>query len=90
MAVAVVAGGAQPRGRLRIGAGDHHLHRLRAGLHERVLIGSILCDRRPPRREFAWYPDICVLVACYNEGGNIHDTLVSLSLQTTPAASKWW
>ncbi|HZF98584.1 MAG TPA: glycosyltransferase [Pseudoxanthomonas sp.] len=51
------------------------------GFMNAFLIGSILCDRRPSRREFAQYPDICVLVACYNEGGNIHDTLVSLSLQ---------
>ncbi|HLM52759.1 MAG TPA: glycosyltransferase [Pseudoxanthomonas sp.] len=51
------------------------------GFMNAFLIGSILCDRRPPRREFAQYPDICVLVACYNESGNIHDTLASLSLQ---------
>lgn len=51
------------------------------GFMNAFLIGSILSDRRPRRREFTSYPDICVLVACYNEGTSIHDTLVSLSLQ---------
>src|SRR5688572_16382098 len=37
------------------------------GFMNAFLIGSILSDRRPSRREFAVYPDLCVLVACYNE-----------------------
>lgn len=51
------------------------------GFMNAFLIGSILSDRRPSRREFAAYPDLCVLVACYNEGENIEDTLLSLSRQ---------
>ena len=51
------------------------------GFMNAFLIGSILSDRRPSRREFAVYPDLCVLVACYNEGENIEDTLLSLSQQ---------
>ncbi len=51
------------------------------GFMNAFLIGSILSDRRPPRREFDHYPDVCVLVACYNEGENIRDTLVSLAAQ---------
>lgn len=51
------------------------------GFMNAFLIGSILSDRRPSRREFAVYPDLCVLVACYNEGENIEDTLLSLSRQ---------
>jgi biofilm PGA synthesis N-glycosyltransferase PgaC len=51
------------------------------GFMNAFLIGSILSDRRPARREFDGYPDLCVLVACYNEAENIGDTLLSLSLQ---------
>jgi biofilm PGA synthesis N-glycosyltransferase PgaC len=51
------------------------------GFMNAFLIGSILSDRRPQRREFARYPDLCVLVACYNESGNIDDTLLSLARQ---------
>lgn len=51
------------------------------GFMNAFLIGSILSDRRPSRREFAVYPDLCVLVACYNEGENIEDTLLSLARQ---------
>ncbi len=51
------------------------------GFMNAFLIGSILSDRRPTRRSLTHYPDICVLVACYNEGSNIADTLDSLSLQ---------
>lgn len=51
------------------------------GFMNAFLIGSILADHRPPRREFAHYPQVCVLVACYNEGENIADTLQSLAQQ---------
>jgi len=51
------------------------------GFMNAFLIGSILSDRRPSRREFATYPDLCVLVACYNEAENIDDTLLSLARQ---------
>jgi biofilm PGA synthesis N-glycosyltransferase PgaC len=45
------------------------------------LIGSILADRRPRLRAFTELPDVCVLVACYNESENIADTLTSLARQ---------
>lgn len=51
------------------------------GFMNAFLIGSILFDRRPPRNEIGNLPDICVLVACYNERDNIADTLKSLALQ---------
>ncbi len=54
------------------------------GFMNAFLIGSILSDRRPARRGFDEYPDVCVLVACYNEGNNIRDTLTSLSAQDYP------
>ena len=54
------------------------------GFMNAFLVGSILGDRRPVRRVPASYPDLCVLVACYNEQDNIADTLVSLSRQDYP------
>lgn len=51
------------------------------GFMNAFLIGSILGDRRPPRRPVLRYPAACVLVACYNEQQNIADTLLSLSRQ---------
>lgn len=54
------------------------------GFMNAFLIGSILADRRPRRREIVEYPDLCVLVACYNEQDNIADTLQSLANQDYP------
>lgn len=54
------------------------------GFMNAFLIGSILLDRRPPRREFERLPDVCVLVACFNEADNIPDTLASLAHQDYP------
>ncbi len=54
------------------------------GFMNAFLVGSIVSDRRPARRAFDTYPDMCVLVACYNEGGNIRDTLTSLAAQDYP------
>jgi biofilm PGA synthesis N-glycosyltransferase PgaC len=51
------------------------------GFMNAFLIGSILADRRPRVREVAQPPDVCVLVACYNEADNIADTLTSLARQ---------
>ena len=51
------------------------------GFMNAFLIGSILWDRRPSRDALGEYPDVCVLVACYNERDNIEDTLESLSQQ---------
>ena len=51
------------------------------GFMNAFLIGSILSDRRPVLRKYDQLPDVCVLVACYNESENIADTLTSLSRQ---------
>lgn len=51
------------------------------GFMNAFLIGSILADRRPRLRAFTELPDVCVLVACYNESENIADTLTSLARQ---------
>lgn len=51
------------------------------GFMNAFLIGSILADRRPQRRAITEFPDICVLVASYNERDNIADTLESLHRQ---------
>lgn len=56
------------------------------GFMNAFLVGSILSDRRPVRRAFETLPDICVLVASYNESGNIVDTLDSLARQDYPGA----
>ncbi len=54
------------------------------GFMNAFLIGSILLDRRPPRVAIGEYPEIDVLVACYNESGNIVDTIESLARQDYP------
>lgn len=54
------------------------------GFMNAFLIGSILADRRPARRDFGQLPDVCVLVACYNEADNISDTLASFARQSYP------
>ena len=51
------------------------------GFMNAFLIGSILSDRRPVLRKYDQLPDVCVLVACYNESENIADTLTSLARQ---------
>ena len=51
------------------------------GFMNAFLIGSILADRRPRRRAITEFPDICVLVASYNERDTIADTLESLHRQ---------
>lgn len=58
------------------------------GFMNAFLIGSILSDRRPPRRHFDAMPDVCVLIACYNEAGNIADTLASLAAQDYPGRAE--
>jgi biofilm PGA synthesis N-glycosyltransferase PgaC len=54
------------------------------GFMNAFLVASVLGDRRPPRRAVSAYPDLCVLVACYNEQDNLTDTLLSLSRQDYP------
>ncbi|WDS37081.1 glycosyltransferase family 2 protein [Pseudoxanthomonas sp.] len=51
------------------------------GFMNAFLIGSVLADRRPPRLQVQTQPPICVLVACYNEGTNIAETLASFARQ---------
>ncbi|MBO9717706.1 MAG: glycosyltransferase family 2 protein [Pseudoxanthomonas sp.] len=51
------------------------------GFMNAFMIGSILADRRPLRRPVHDYPDVCVLVASYNERDNIAATLQSLARQ---------
>ncbi len=54
------------------------------GFMNAFLVGSILVDRRPRRIEGGAQPDICVLVASYNEGDNIAETLASFGRQDYP------
>jgi biofilm PGA synthesis N-glycosyltransferase PgaC len=54
------------------------------GFMNAFLIGSILFDRRPPRRAPSGYPPVCVLIACYNEEANIDETLGSVVAQDYP------
>ncbi|WP_448477714.1 glycosyltransferase family 2 protein [Pseudoxanthomonas mexicana] len=56
------------------------------GFMNAFLIGSILSDRRPVLRKYDRLPDVCVLVACYNESENIADTLTSLARQDYPGS----
>jgi biofilm PGA synthesis N-glycosyltransferase PgaC len=56
------------------------------GFMNAFLIGSILADRRPQLRKYSELPEVCVLVACYNESGNITDTLTSLARQDYPGS----
>lgn len=54
------------------------------GFMNSFLISSILLDRRPARNKLEHYPDISILVACYNEAENIGKTITSLALQDYP------
>lgn len=56
------------------------------GFMNAFLIGSILSDRRPVLPKYDRLPDVCVLVACYNESENIADTLTSLARQDYPGS----
>lgn len=54
------------------------------GFMNAFLLSTILLDRRPWRQSTGELPGISVLVACYNEAGNIADTLASLAAQDYP------
>lgn len=54
------------------------------GFMNAFLITTLLLDRRPRRDKFEHHPDISILVACYNESGNIAGTLTSLMAQDYP------
>lgn len=56
------------------------------GFMNAFLISTILLDRRPERRFLDVYPPVSILIACYNEGENIADTIHSLALQTYAGA----
>jgi biofilm PGA synthesis N-glycosyltransferase PgaC len=54
------------------------------GFMNSFLITTILLDRRPKRSTLEHYPDITILVACFNEADNIGNTIASLALQEYP------
>ncbi len=54
------------------------------GFMNTFMIATILMDQRPRRRSFDSYPDITVLVACYNEAANVSNTIRSLVSQHYP------
>jgi poly-beta-1,6-N-acetyl-D-glucosamine synthase len=54
------------------------------GFMNSFLISTILLDRRPPRSSLEYYPDISILLACYNEADNIAKTIASLAIQNYP------
>jgi len=58
------------------------------GFMNAFLIATILLDRRPGRRSLERYPDITVLVACYNEAENIARTIASLAMQRYSGAMR--
>ncbi len=54
------------------------------GFMNAFLITTILLDRRPRRRIPEHYPDLSILVACYNESACIAETIQSLAQQEYP------
>jgi len=54
------------------------------GFMNAFLAVSLLIDRRPPRGSFDRYPAITILIAAYNEGGSIAETLQSIAAQNYP------
>lgn len=54
------------------------------GFMNAFLITTILLDRRPKRRIPDRYPDLSILVACYNEAASIAETIQSLAQQEYP------
>ena len=54
------------------------------GFMNSFLIATILLDRRPRRTHIEHHPDLCILVACYNEADNIARTIASLDRQDYP------
>ncbi len=54
------------------------------GFMNAFLITTILMDRRPRRTPLERYPDLAILVACYNEVDNIARTITSLARQDYP------
>ncbi|MEO8104498.1 MAG: glycosyltransferase family 2 protein [Betaproteobacteria bacterium] len=52
---------------------------LAPGFMNAFLAASLLFDTRPPRRIPLRYPGISILVAAYNEGGSIADTIESIA-----------
>jgi biofilm PGA synthesis N-glycosyltransferase PgaC len=52
------------------------------GLMNMFVVVTMISDRRPHRHTLENYPPVSVLVACYNEGEHIRDTLISLSKES--------
>src|ERR1043165_1210576 len=54
------------------------------GLMNTFLAVSLQLDQRPPRRAFAHYPGVTILVAAFNEAQLIRETLESIGRQSYP------
>ena len=54
------------------------------GFMNAFLISSLLMDRRPPRLALREYPGITILVAAYNDGPSLSDTVRSIEVQRYP------
>jgi hypothetical protein len=54
------------------------------GFMNAFLAASLLVDRRPARRTHERYPGISILVAAYNEGASIADTIQSIAKSEYP------
>ena len=55
------------------------------GFMNAFVFASLAMDRRPPRRPLDSYPPLTILVAAYNEAGQIGTTLDSIARQDYPA-----
>ena len=53
-------------------------------------ISSLVLDKRPERKPLDIYPPISILVAAYNEGENIAQTLEGIERQNYPGAIEVW
>ncbi len=54
------------------------------GLMNSFLAASLLLDRRPARDAFGEYPGVSILIAAFNEGESIRETLQSVAAQRYP------
>jgi biofilm PGA synthesis N-glycosyltransferase PgaC len=55
------------------------------GFMNAFVFTSLVLDQRPPRQPLATYPRLTILVAAYNEAGQIGPTLDSIARQDYPA-----
>lgn len=54
------------------------------GFMNAFMFSSLLMDKRPPRKQLEAYPDLSILVACYNEEKYIVQTVESILHQAYP------